>query len=291
MVNGALRRTVGYELRRPPGHPSWRRLMPPQGGRLLVAPVFIFSAARSGSTLLRSILGSHSRLYAPPEVPLDHLRVRAETRWIQTSMGALKLATEDLDHMLWDHVLADALTRSGKPTIVAKTPSNVLIWRRIAKCWPDARFIFLLRHPVAAVTSLHASWDPAWFPGESGSLAEAISKGLRYMTTVDEARRELPGATVRYEDLTADPEGETRRLCDFLGVPFEPAMLNYGQFAHHTFAPGLGDASGKIRSGSVQPSVPAPRPAGIPAALTDICASWGYLDAAPDLATGPSRAP
>lgn len=196
-------------------------------------------------------------------------------------METLKLTAEDLDHMLGDRVLADALSRSGKPTIVAKTPSNVLIWRRIARCWPDARFIFLLRHPVAAVTSLHASWDPAWHPGESGSLAEAISKGVRSMTSVDEERRALPGITVRYEDLTADPERATRLLCDFLGVQFEPAMLNYGRFAHNRFAPGLGDASGKIRSGRIQPSVPPPMPADIPAALQDVCATLGYPDHAP----------
>ena len=261
---------------------------PPRGERLLVAPVFIFSAARSGSTLLRAVLGGNSRLYAPPELPLAHLSVRAETRWIQASMTALGLSAEDLDHMLWDRVLADTLRRSGKPTIVAKTPSNVLIWRRIAACWPDARFVFLLRHPAAAVVSLHAAWHPSWHPGESGSLAEAIGKGLRYMTGVEDARRSLPGFTIRYEDLTSDPEGTVRPLCDYLRVPFEPLMLEYGQFAGHRFAPGLGDASDKIRSGRIQPAVPPPPPPDIPAELTDICAAWGYL--APADGPGADRA-
>lgn len=253
------------------------KMPPPRGERLLVAPVFIFSAARSGSTLLRVVLGGNSRLYAPPELPLAHLSVRAQTRWIQASITALGLSAEDLDHMLWDRVLADTLRRSGKPTIVAKTPSNVLIWRRIAACWPDARFVFLLRHPAAAVASLHAAWHPSWHPGESGSLAEAIGKGLRYMTEVEDARRSLPGFTIRYEDLTSDPEGTVRPLCDYLRVPFEPLMLEYGRFAGHRFAPGLGDASDKIRSGRIQPAVPPPRPLDIPAELTDICAAWGYL--------------
>ncbi len=281
---------MGYELTRPAGHTSWR-LPPPREGRLLVAPVFILSAARSGSTLLRLILGSHSQLYAPPELPLGHMRVRAETRWIQTSINALRLTAEDLDHMLWDHVLADALARSGKPTMVAKTPSNALIWQRVAGCWPDARFIFLLRHPAAAVASLHASWDPSWHPGESGSLAEAISKGLRYMTKVEEARRALAGFTIRYEELTANPETATHRLCDFLGVPFEPAMLDYGRFGHNRFGAGLGDASAKIRSGRIQPSVPPPRAADVPAALRDICATWGYLKPSEEPALALAREP
>ena len=287
-MNKALCHTLGYQLTRAPGH-RLRRLPPPRGERLLVAPVFIMSAARSGSTLLRAVLGSHSRLYAPPEIPLGHLTVRADTRWIQASMSALQLSSEDLDHLLWDRMLADALRRSGKPTLVVKTPSNVLIWQRIADCWPDARFIFLLRHPAAAVASLHASWDPSWHPGESGSLTEAIGKGLRYMTEVERARRALPGFTIRYEDLTAEPEAAIGPLCGFLGVPFEPVMLDYGRFAGHRFAPGIGDASQKIRSGRVQPGIPPPRPADVPAELRDICATWGYL--VPAAAPGAPGAP
>lgn len=278
-VNSMLRRTIGYELTRPPGHPAWR-LPAPRGERLLTAPVFIFSAARSGSTLLRAILGAHSRLYAPPELPLGHLEVRAQTRWIQTSMQALQLTHAGLEQLLWDRLLADLLARSGKPTIVVKTPSNVLLWRRIAECWPDARYIFLLRHPASAVASLHAAWNPRWHPGEQGSLTEAIAKGLHYMTSVEEARNALPGITIRYEDLTAAPAATTRRLCDFLRVGFEPGMLNYGRCLDNRFAAGLGDASRKIRSGRVQPSVPSPRQADIPAELRGICAAWGYLDAA-----------
>src|ERR1035441_188173 len=216
-VNALLAHTIGYHLARPPGHRAWQ-LPLPSGERMLAAPVFILSAARSGSTLLRVILGSHSQLCAPPELPLAHLEARAETRWIQTSLKALYLTKEELDHMLWDRVLADALARSGKPVIVVKTPSNVLLWRRIADCWPDARFIFLLRHPAAAVASLHASWDPAWHPDRSDSLGSVAEYALLYMTEVEEARRILPGHTVRYEDMTADPERVMRGLCSFLNV-------------------------------------------------------------------------
>jgi hypothetical protein len=275
-VNAVLRRTVGCELRRSFGRQSYR-IPPLQGDRLLVEPVFIFSAARSGSTLLRVILGGNSRLYAPPEVHLVHLGVRAETQWMQASMTELRLTTEDLEQMLWDRVLAGALARSGKPTIVVKTPSNVLMWRRIADCWPDARFIFLLRHPAAAVASLHASWDPDWHPGTSGTLGEAVKSGLRYMTKVEEARRALAGITVRYEDLTANPEAVIRRVSDFLTVPFEPAMLTYGRRARDRFAPGLGDASDKIRSGRIQAPAALPCASNIPEALKNICATWGYF--------------
>jgi len=310
VVNVLLARTTGYHLSRPPADRDWRypsperlnRLLtrltgyqlsrpritrvrhvrPAPGGRLLEAPVFILSAARSGSTLTRMILGSHSRLYAPPELPLKQLGVRAETSWIRASIEAFGLSAEELDFLLWDRILAESLERSGKLTIVVKTPSNVLIWEQIAACWPDARFIVLLRHPAAAVASLQASWDPAWHPDGSGTLDESVGKALRYMIKVEEARRTLPALTVRYEDLTADPETQTRRMCDFLGVPYEPAMLDYGKFDHTDLVAGLGDSSENIRSGRIQAA--APLPADIPAELTEMCLTWGYLE--PEMASG-----
>jgi hypothetical protein len=275
LVNAGLSRTVGYQLTRPPGHPS-RRLPPPSGDRMLRAPVFIFSPARSGSTLLRVVLGSHSRLYAPPELPLLHLAVRAETRWIQASMRALELTQETLDNTLWDAVLADVLARSDKPVIVAKTPSNAVIWQRIADCWRDARFIFLLRHPAAVVASLQASWHPDWNPEGSGTLHDITRNALWYMRRVEEARQALPGVTVRYEELTGDPERVTRRACDYLGESFEPAMLEYSQFSHARFAPGLGDCSDNIRSGRIRQSAPLPRLAEVSPALAKMCATWDY---------------
>ncbi len=275
-LNSALRHTVGLEVNRARGHRSWR-IPPPRQGRLLVEPIFILSAARSGSTLLRAILDSHSELYGPPELPLKHLAVRAESKWIQTSMEALRLTQDDLDKMLWDHVLADVLARSGKPTIVVKTPANVLAWKEIANCWPDARYIFLLRHPGAAVASLNKGWNPEWHQQRGfGTLDEAVRKALRYMNKVEEARRALTGLTVRYEELTASPEVEVPRICEFLGVPFEATMLDYGRFPHGSFAAGLGDASVKIRSGRIQPGTPPPSPAETPAAFKDLCAAWGY---------------
>jgi hypothetical protein len=274
LLNSVLVRVTGYQLSRPLASRAWN-LPKADGGRLLTAPVIVFSAPRSGSTLLRVVLGSHSELYAPPELPLKHLGVRADTKWIQASLEGLELTTEDVEHMLWDRVLAEALRRSGKPRIVIKTPANVLIWERIAACWPDARFVFLLRHPAAAVASLHSSFDPAWHPTtEAGNMEESVAKGLRYMTVLEQAREALPGFTVRYEELTASPERVVRQLCEFVGVPFQPAMLEYGAFDHAGFTPGLGDSSLNIRSGRIQ--APAPLPEQIPAGLADICAAWGY---------------
>jgi hypothetical protein len=62
-----------------------------------------------------------------------------------------------------------------------------------------------------------------------GTLDEAISKGRKYMAKVEEARGALGGLTVRYEELTVSPETVIGQVCEFIGVRFEPAMLDYGQ--------------------------------------------------------------
>src|SRR5205085_1008583 len=63
------------------------------------------------------------------------------------------LEVEEVEHLLWDRLLHRELVRSGKQVIVDKVPSNVLMWQRLARAWPAARFIFLLRHPASVLAS------------------------------------------------------------------------------------------------------------------------------------------
>jgi Sulfotransferase family len=270
-INRTLRRTVGYEVVR------MRRTGPIVGGealyaadRLLEAPVFILSSVRSGSTLLRMIVDAHSRLHAPHELPLKDLNVEPMSTYLEKSVAALGLQQRDLDDLLWDRLLHYQLVQSGKDVLVSKTPNNVFVWRRIAGCWPDARFVFLLRHPAAMIASRMK--ERAHYTRE-----EATSAIQWYADTLEEARAELPGATIRYEDLTAAPEAETRRLCEFIGVEWEPEMLEYGRENEADFKKGLGDWSNRLHSGKIQEPEKIAGADDLPRPLKKIAKSWGYL--------------
>ncbi|WP_213451533.1 sulfotransferase family protein [Rhizomonospora bruguierae] len=246
----------------------WRRLSRPPATRLR-APVFIFTSVRSGSTLLRMILNSHSRLYAPHELHLTGLQVQLKDKYVTDSMTQLGLTEPELDVLLWDSVMATALARSGKSVLVEKTPHHVFMWSRIARTWPEARFVFLLRHPAAVLDS--------WRRARSWQTADQAAAHItRYATALDEARRNLPGHTLRYEDLIAQPEPETQRLCEFIGVPWEPGMLEYGRRDHGPIRSGLGDWTERIRSGRIQQPRPLPDTADLPAELAEIAQRWGY---------------
>ena len=243
----------------------------PEVDRLLRRPVFVISSVRSGSTLLRVVLNSHSQLHAPHEMHVRRLAVELTTPPVIQAMEALDLNQRDLEHMLWDRVLHRELLRSGKQWLVDKTPSNVFALKRIRTVWPDARFIYLLRHPQSIVQSWHEG-DP-----DARPMPEAIHRTLQYMEHLEAGRHVHPGLTVRYEDLTSDPQEQTRRICEFLEVPWEPAMAEYGQQNHGEFVKGIGDWSDKIKSGSIQQGRPLPADDEIAPELRAMCAAWDYL--------------
>jgi hypothetical protein len=261
-LNAALARATGFELRRAGARPL------PRGDRLVARPTFILCTLRSGSTLLRVLLDSHSQLHAPHEIHLRYVGVKLNTTWSKRSMKEMGLDATALQYMLWDRLLHRELARSGKPYLVDKTPNNVFIADRLRECWPDARFLFLLRHPAAIVRSRLAV-RPEADPEKNVDLIR------RYCEALENARRTHDGLTVRYEDLTADPATVTRRVCEFLEVAWEPAMLDYGRFDHGRYRAGLGDWADKIRTGKVQPAEAPPDE--VPEPLREVSAAWGYL--------------
>jgi hypothetical protein len=271
-LNRGLTRATGYELRKAGQQKRRRRTGAERGDRLLEAPAFVMCTVRSGSTLLRVLLDSHSRIHAPHELHLRDLAVRVKTEYAAKALGEIGLEDEQLRFLLWDRLLHREMTAAGKSLLVNKTPNDVFIADLIARCWPDARFIYLLRHPGAIARSRQET-RPQDSPERNAQMV------LRYGTALEEARASRPGVTVRYEDLTADPKGETQRLCAFLGIPWEAQMLDYGRFDHGRMKPGLGDWKAKIKSGEIQAAEPPPPLDEIHPSLHELCVAWGYVPA------------
>src|SRR3954447_10066179 len=267
-ANRALARR-GYRLER--GRAGPIAAPPRPGARLLERPTFILCSVRSASTLLRVLLSSHSMIHCPHELHLRRIILTPLGRYARASLAEVGLDRRRLRYLLWDRVLQRELASSGKRLLVNKTPNDVFVVDRILECWPDARFIFLLRHPGAIARSRQAL-RPNDSPQHNARVV------ARYCNAVEAARQAHDGLTVRYEELASDPEGTTRRLCEFLGVPWERRMLDYGDFAHGAFRPGLGDWSENIRSGRVQEPTEPPPADQIPAELLGVARAWGYLE-------------
>ncbi len=270
-LNRGLTRATGYELRKA-GAVKRRRAGGEPGDRLLVAPAFVMCSVRSGSTLLRVLLDSHSKIHSPQELHLRDLAVRIKTDYGAKALGEIGLDDEQLRFLLWDRLLQRELAAARKSLLVNKTPNDVFIADLIARCWPDARFIYLLRHPGAIARSRQAT-RPQDSPERNAQMV------LRYGNALEEARAARPGLTVRYEELTEDPKATTQRICSFLGVAWEAGMLDYGRYDHGRMKPGLGDWKTKIKSGEVQAADPPPALDEIHPSLRDLCVAWGYAPA------------
>jgi hypothetical protein len=272
-LNRGLTRTTGYELRKPAVQTTARRRRrkpgEQPGDRLLQAPAFVICSVRSGSTLLRVLLNSHSKIHSPQELHLRDFAVRVKTDYAGKALREIALDEEQLRFLMWDRLLQRELAAAGKQVLVNKTPNDVFIADLIARCWTDARFIYLLRHPGAIARS-RLQARPQDSPERNAKMV------LRYGNAIEAARAAHPGVIVRYEDLTADPRGETQRVCAFLGVQWEAGMLDYGRFDHGRMRPGLGDWKEKIKSGAVQPAEPPPPLDEIHPSLHELCAAWGY---------------
>jgi LPS sulfotransferase NodH len=277
-VNAAIGGITGYSIARaraqgassrPPDVP--RPPADPASDRLLRAPVFVLSPVRSGSTLLRVLLNSHTRIHAPHEMHIRRLGVTLTTEPVRQAMEALGHSRSDIEHILWDRMLHRELVSSGKEIIVDKTPSNVFAHRRISTCWPDARFIYLMRHPASIARSWHEA-DP-----EDRPMDEAVRHTLQYMRYLQDARQRYDGLDLTYEALVENPEKELARVCGFLDVDYEPAMIRYGEHDHGVFEKGIGDWRDKIRSGRIQPGQPLPSPMEVPEELHEMSTAWGYI--------------
>lgn len=251
---------------------TWRRA---DSAHVLVRdPVFLFSSVRSGSTLLRMMLDTHSDIVAPHEMHFRSVRVSFAGRETEKAFAELELPTETLENMLWDRVFAHLRATSGKSIVVDKTPSNTMVWKRLSAWWPDARFLFLLRHPLHIFDSLVASR-----PGTP--RADHYKRVNSYVSALHAARTALPGLEVRYEELTAEPERELKRICSWLGIAWEPTMLDYGS-RERRFTRGLGDWSATLQSGEIRPPRELPQRADIPAELIEATILLGYLEPAND---------
>jgi hypothetical protein len=214
-------------------------------------PFFIVGASRSGTTLFRLMLCGNSRVFIPPEAwffgdaicrlpaatPLDESALRklesiilANSRWEDWECEASRLqdiladcAGLDLAATL-DRLVRGVFALPASVTWGEKSPRHSHIVDRIAAVFPEAGFIHIVRDGRDSCASMMAR---GWYEGQMRRIAEhwatcycaagkaAHSGAGRYME-------------LRFEDLLANAEREMQRVCEFLGLEFCPAMMEFG---------------------------------------------------------------
>lgn len=191
-------------------------------------PVFIAGLPRSGSTLIERILAVH-----PAVASIGESNDFAEAR--RQALAAANLPpfprlAEALDKTACQRIAAAYLARQpDAERVVNKMPGNFAYLGLIAMVFPKARILYPRRDAMDTCLScyceLFASGHPYTYDlAELGRYWKACDGLMSHW------REALPAGMlldVDYQVLVTDPEGEIRRMLDHLGLPWDPACLDF----------------------------------------------------------------
>ena len=143
--------------------------------------IFLISQPRAGSTLTQRMLGSHCEIHTVSEPwlmlhPLYALRpegyeVEYNAEWARNAVQGFvdelpdgKEAYFNGLRRMYSYLYNCAATSSGKRYFLDKTPRYYFIISELYKTFPEARFIILLRNPLAVLCSIINTWtQDDWF--------------------------------------------------------------------------------------------------------------------------------
>lgn len=233
-------------------------------------PVFIYSTIRSGSTLLRCILDSNTRIYAPHELHFNSLDIDISDEYLSQSLTLLRFNKEDLKMLLWDILYHQLLTSSGKDIIVDKSPSNIWSWKQINQYWPKSKYIILKRNPYNIFNSIMKLKD-----GRTENEAiEYLHNAIKQINTI---QLNTPNSiAITYENLIMYPEETIKSICAYIHVDYEPAMIKYGDFPHTGLEYGVGDFGANINRGKIVVNNNCCHEVDAKHDIDFLCGLWGY---------------
>lgn len=207
-------------------------------------PIFVLGHARSGTTLMQLMLSAHPRIFITFELsfynwlPMSRRVDTAEEfleqyfttggfQWLGIAPERINerlpspLAKEDL-WLAFREMMVLKASGYGCPRWGDKTPGHLKQLGKIYRDFPDAKVILMVRDPRTAVPSTaRMPW------GSTSDWPNCMSYEGSYNKSKAFLERVL---MVRLEDLQEDPRGQMARVLNFVGEPWDEAVLEH---KHH----------------------------------------------------------
>lgn len=224
--------------------------------------LFIVGCPRSGTTLLRRMIDAHPQIAMTREthwIPkvyeqgiglapdgrvtaelLAHLREDRHFQLMRVDLARVRraIASEPgLSYARFVTLLFDLYgEQRNKPLVGDKTPGYSGRIPLLHALWPAARFLHIIRDGRDVCLSL-LEWRPEHFARRLPTWSQdPVSASAMFwagrVAAARDAGRAMGAALyreIRYESLVADPGGECRVLCRFLGVPQDDAMIRFSE--------------------------------------------------------------
>jgi hypothetical protein len=221
--------------------------------------LFIVGCPRSGTTLLQRIAEAHSQIAMVPELfwVTDQVRSKGglklkepvtqemisklvmHKRFPQLGIDAdefLELYKSEATYGEFVGLIFDLYgRRSHKQFVGNKTPDYVQNIRELHEQWPSARFVHLIRDGRDVCLSI-MDWKKAdrttgrYIPFSEDPVSTTALYWKRKVMLGQQVGRSLGQDLyyeLRYESLIANPETQSKKLCDFLQIPYEEKMIRF----------------------------------------------------------------
>ena len=188
-------------------------------------PVFVIGMPRSGTTLIEQILASHPAGFGAGELAYWNATAAAyESSAIKssTSSGAISTYGEGYLELL-QRLAPDAVR------VVDKMPANFMNLGLMHAALPEARIIHVRRHPIDTCLSIYFQNFSTALP-YANDLEDLAHYYAEYLRMFAHWRAVLPAdrlLDIQYEALIDEPEVWSRRLVEFIGLPWDPRCLEF----------------------------------------------------------------
>jgi tetratricopeptide (TPR) repeat protein len=217
----------------------WRAEAPPRPAHRLA---FLGGHPRSGTTLMEQVLGAHPAIRAfdePEAFPNEVLNALAPA---QAPKG---LALPDLDNLsaprrtdirnrYFKSLFREVPDGAGNEVLLDKNPSptnSLHLWLRL---FPELKVIIALRDPRDVVVSCYLQNLPLTATTANFLSLERTAKHYADLMDVWLRFRDLGGfewKEMHYHEVVANPEGEGRRVTEFLGLSWHPQQAGHHEIA------------------------------------------------------------
>jgi tetratricopeptide (TPR) repeat protein len=202
-----------------------------------VAPIFVIGLPRTGTTLVERIIGSHSLVMSAGETGTFGNQLRRALQSADAKHFAL------LGRRYLDSIAAFGVPRERR--FIDKTLKNYLFCGFIHAVFPRAKIILVRRHPLDAGWAMYK----AHFRGQfsfSYDLTELADYLLVFRRLAAHWKATLPAHAfkeIAYEDIVRDPANASRRLIEFVDLPWQDGVLRF----HESKAPSATASAVQIR--------------------------------------------
>lgn len=231
-----------------------------------MSPIFVIGNPRSGTTLLRLILDSHSQIVIPPEcgfavwwhkdyktwTAADAIAHHRRAAFINDLKSSTKiegwgLDFEQLDQKIQQEIPVDYATlvdliyrnyaqQKNDPATIWGDKNNFHINHIdiLHALFPKARYVFIVRDGRDVACSykelnrrqIQSKYAPN-LPDDIEAIATEWSQNNKEALNALNSIGQGTYTTVRYEDMVSHPGETIQQLVDFLSLPFEGAMLKF----------------------------------------------------------------